>query len=359
MSLVVSFRHSFPALDLDMHFEAPTPGVIVLFGPSGCGKSLTVNAVAGLFRPDVCRIVIDGATLVDTGTGVDLPPERRRIGMVFQDSRLFPHMTTLSNLRYGTRRAPVGRIKLDDVVDLLGIAPLLGRRPAKLSGGERQRVAIGRALLAQPAILAMDEPLASLDAPRKAEILPFLNRLKAALKLPIVYVTHSPDELATLGDTLVLVERGHVLATGPLDELATRGDLPIATWDDAGAVLPVRVREHDATRRLTALDCRGTTVLVPLMTEAPDTMLRIRVPAREVILATELSGTTSVHNVLAGEVTAITADTEHAASLVEVKLAGPRLLARVTPDAIDRLRLAEGVPVLALVKSVSIEMLPV
>jgi molybdate transport system ATP-binding protein len=358
MSLSMSFRHRFTNLELQIEFEAPTPGVVAFFGPSGCGKSTIVMAAAGLLQPDTCRIDLDGTTLADSANGVSVPPEKRRIGLVFQDARLFPHMSVQSNLRFGMRRAPPGPIRLDDVVELLGIGALLDRRPRSLSGGERQRVAIGRALLAQPKLLAMDEPLASLDGPRKAEILPFLARLKTALALPILYVTHSPEELASLADTLVLLNAGRVLAAGPLEEIMTRSDLPFASRDDAGAVLTARVVAHDANRQLTALEAGGTRLWVPLLEREPGAMLRVRVPAREVILAGEQPSPTSAHNVVAGHVRAITQEPARHETLVEVALDRESLLARVTPDAIELLGLAPGHEVVALVKSVSIEILP-
>jgi molybdate transport system ATP-binding protein len=200
MSLAVRLRHRFTSVQLDVSFEVPTPGVTVLFGPSGSGKSTIISAAAGLLRPDECRIVLDDQVLGDTASGVWLSPERRRMGLVFQDARLFPHMSVMTNLRFGLRRTTPGPVRFDDVVDLLGIGGLLERRPHTLSGGERQRVAIGRALLAQPHLLLMDEPLASLDSARKAEIMPYLTRLKTALKLPILYVTHSLEEVAQLAD---------------------------------------------------------------------------------------------------------------------------------------------------------------
>jgi molybdate transport system ATP-binding protein len=358
MSLSVSFRHRFTNLELQIEFEAPTPGVIALFGPSGCGKSTIVMAAAGLLEADTCHIDLDGSTLADSASGASLPPEKRRIGLVFQDARLFPHMSVRNNLRFGMRRAPPGPIRLDDVVDLLGIDALLSRRPRSLSGGERQRVAIGRALLAQPKLLAMDEPLASLDGPRKAEILPFLARLKTALKLPILYVTHSPEELASLADTLVLLEAGRVLAAGPLEEITTRGDLPLATRDDAGAVLAASVVAHDSDRQLTALRAGGIRLWVPLMDRPPGTMLRVRVPAREVILARETPSPISAHNVIAGHVRGISQEPSRHETLVEIALDGASLLARITPDAIELLGLAPGCEVVALIKSVSVEILP-
>src|SRR6185503_14048634 len=205
MSLSVLLRHRFPAMQMDVAFEVPTPGMTVLFGPSGSGKSTIISAAAGLLRPDHCRIVTDGRVLADTASAVWLPPEERRLGLVFQDARLFPHMSVATNLRFGLRRAGRGPISFDEVVALLGIGALLPRRPHTLSGGERQRVAIGRALLAQPHLLLMDEPLASLDAARKAEVLPYLTRLKTALRLPILYVTHDITEVERLADFLVLL----------------------------------------------------------------------------------------------------------------------------------------------------------
>src|SRR5208282_2161887 len=237
MSLAVRLRHQFPTVQMDMAFKVPTPGVTVLFGPSGSGKSTIIAAAAGLLRPDVCRIEVDGQVLADTEAGVWLPPERRRVGLVFQDARLFPHMSVATNLRFGMRRAAPGTVRFDEVVELLGIDALLTRRPHTLSGGERQRVAIGRALLAQPQLLLMDEPLASLDAARKAEILPYLTRLKTALRLPVLYVTHAPDEVNRLADTLVLIAAGQVVACGPLSQIAGRADLPFGQRDDAGALL--------------------------------------------------------------------------------------------------------------------------
>jgi molybdate transport system ATP-binding protein len=257
------------------------------------------------------------------------------------------------------RRAPAGRIGVDDVIALLGIATLLDRRPHTLSGGERQRVAIGRALLSQPRLLVMDEPLASLDAERKAEILPYLARLKSWLGLPILYVSHALDEVARLADTLVLIRAGRVLAAGPLTELASRADLPIAAREDAAAILPARVMSHDPETQLTALQAAGRVLLAPLLAAAPGARLRARIPAREVILATEPPGGISVHNVIPGVVRAIVEDARAHASLVEVMLDGAGLLARVTPDAVRRLGLAPGKPVLALVKAMAIETLSV
>jgi molybdate transport system ATP-binding protein len=357
MSLVVSLCHRFPSLQMDIAFKAPTPGVTVLFGPSGAGKSTVIAAVAGLLRPDACRVEVDGHVLADTGAGVWLPPERRGVGLVFQDARLFPHMSVATNLRFGQRRAAPGPVRFDDVVELLGIAALLTRRPHTLSGGERQRVAIGRALLAQPRLLLMDEPLASLDDARKAEILPYLTRLKTALRLPVIYVTHSPDEVNRLADTMVLLKAGYVVASGALPEIAARADLPLAERDDAGALLLCRVVDNDVARQLTRLEGGGASFWVPLLDARLHEVRRIRIPAREVILAGRPPEAISLHNIVPGMVRRIAAEPERRSVLVEIALPTGALLSRVTPDAITRLGLSQGGPVLALIKSTSIEVL--
>ena len=361
MNLSVALRQHFPAIDIAIAFSVPSPGVTVLFGPSGSGKSTAIIAAAGLLRPDECRIVLGEEVLADTRAGIWLAPERRRIGLVFQDSRLFPHMSVTNNLTFGMRRTSERQIDFDEVVDLLGIAPLLARRPNTLSGGERQRVAIGRALLRQPQLLLMDEPLASLDAARRSEILPYLARLKTALRLPVLYVTHSLDELLQLADSVVLFEAGSVIAAGPVADITARADLPLARRDDAGTVLACRVGAHDPARQLTRLDWGTTTLWVPLSDLPEGLNVRVRVPAREVILARceagLLDGALSLHNILPGMVRAIEADPDHRAVLVEVSPGGGSLLARVTPDAIARLGLAPGTPVAALIKSMSVEVL--
>ncbi|MBV9655450.1 MAG: molybdenum ABC transporter ATP-binding protein [Acetobacteraceae bacterium] len=357
MSLDVAFRHAFPGVTLDVRLSAPTPGTVVLFGPSGCGKSTVVAVLAGLLRPAACRVAVDGDVLADTESGLFVPPEKRRIGVVFQDARLFPHLSVLRNLRYGLRRAPGGAFATEAVVDLLGIGRLLDRRPHTLSGGERQRVAIGRALLSQPRLLVMDEPLASLDAARKAEILPYLARLKTSFNLPILYVTHAPDEVARLADTLVLIREGRVIASGPLSELAARADSPLAAQADAAAVLPARVVRHHPERALTALEAGGRVLLVPLLPAPEGERLRVRIPAREIVVALEKPAGISIQNIIPGTVHGVVEDRAAHAALVEIVLDDGHLLARVTADAARALALAPGRPVLALIKSVGIEVL--
>jgi molybdate transport system ATP-binding protein len=357
MSLSVLLRHRFPSLRMDVAFATPTPGVTVLFGPSGAGKTTIIAAAAGLLRPNECRIIVDDRVLADTAAGVWLPPERRHVGLVFQDARLFPHMSVATNLRFGMRRSAPGPVRFDEVVALLDIGGLLTRRPHTLSGGERQRVAIGRALLAQPHLLLMDEPLASLDAARKGEIMPYLARLKTALRLPIIYVTHALDEVSQLADSLVLLEAGSVAGHGALPEIAARADLPLAQRDDAGALLLCRVAEHDTARELSRLEGGGATFWVPLLDGPLGAEWRLRIPAREVILAGRAPESISVHNVVPGTVRRIAGQAARGSVLVEIALPDGALLSRVTSDAIVRLGLEPGRPVLALIKSTSIEVL--
>jgi len=357
MTLSLRLRHRFPGIQIDIAFETAAPGVTVLFGPSGSGKSTVIAAAAGLLRPDACRIAVGDRVLADTEAGIWLPPEARGAGLVFQDARLFPHMSVATNLRYGQRRAQPGRVDFDDVVDLLGIAALLDRRPRDLSGGEKQRVAIGRALLAQPRLLLMDEPLASLDQERKAEIMPFLARMKTALDLPVLYVTHALDEVTRLADSVVLLDAGHVVAAGSLSDIASRAGLPLARRDDAGAVLLCRVVAHDPARELTLLRGAGADLWVPLSDAPVDAPMRVRIPAREVILAGKPPEAISLHNIIPGIVRTIVADPVRRSVMVEIALEGGALLSRVTPDAVARLGLGPGVPVLALVKSTAVEVI--
>ena len=269
-------------------------------------------------------------------------------------------MSVATNLRFGMRRTAPGAVRFDEVVELLGLGALLTRRPHTLSGGERQRVAIGRALLAQPHLLLMDEPLASLDAARKAEILPYLTRLKTTRRLPIIYVTHALDEVNQLADSLVLIEAGHVVGCGTAPEIAASADLPLAQRDDAGALLLCRVAEHDSGLGVDPPRWRRRNILgadagcLPLRAEC-----RVRIPAREVILAGKPPDAISLHNIVAGTVRRIAAEPARHAVLVEIALPHGALLSRVTSDAIVRLGLSPGSPVLALIKSTSIEVIGV
>jgi molybdate transport system ATP-binding protein len=354
--LDVALRHRYgrDGFTLDAAFAMPEAGVTALFGPSGCGKSTILAAIAGLLRPDAEQVALDGTLLLDTARGVFLPPEARRCGVVFQDARLFPHLSVETNLRYGLRRAPrdAAGPGFEDIVALLGLAPLLARRPAGLSGGERQRVALGRALLSRPRLLLMDEPLAALDTPRRAEVLPFLARLRDVARLPILYVTHALDEVDALADRLVLLEAGRVRAAGPLEELAARTDLPLAQRRDGGVVLACRVLDHDAARGLTRLGFAGGAMVVPLREEAPGTRLRLRLRARDVAVATRALEGLSTSNALPCTLAAIVpAGVPHEVFL-RLDLGGSVILARVMQDTVARLGLQPGMPLFALVKAV-------
>ena len=362
--LEVRLRHRFrapapdvPGFAIDASFASPTPGVTAVFGPSGCGKSTLLAAVAGLLRPQEGRIALDGMVLFDSAARRMLPPEQRRCGVVFQDSRLFPHLSVDTNLRYGLRRAPRGvdGPGFEEVVALLGIGHLLRRRPAALSGGERQRVALGRALLSRPRLLLMDEPLAALDAARKAEVLPFLTRLRDRLSIPVLYVTHAMEEVDRLADRLVLMEAGRVLAEGSVEELSARTDLPLlAGRRDAGVLLACTVRERVAGEGLARLGFEGGELLLPSLPDAPGTRLRVRVRARDVSVATEEPRGISVRNVLPVVLEAIGPGTGQEVMLRLRLGAGGVLLSRITAEAARRLDLRPGQPLWALVKSVAL-----
>jgi molybdate transport system ATP-binding protein len=351
MTLTVAIEHRRRDFTVSAAFEAPTPGITCLFGPSGAGKSTVLSAVAGLSRPDHARVDLNGDRLDR------LPPHRRRIGMVFQHGNLFPHMNVERNLLYGYRRAPAGPIVAGEIADLLDLHMLLPRMPSTLSGGERQRVAIGRALLSQPRLLLMDEPLASLDGARRFEIMPYLRRLRDAMRMPVLYVTHATDEVYRLADHVVLMQAGQVLASGPLSDLAARVDLPLAARDDAGGVLNGYLYRHDPARGLSSIACGGETYLVPLCDVAPGDNVRLRVPAREVILSLDAPRNISVNNIVPATVCALRQDTDAHATLVEIDVGGGQLLSRITMDAAERLHLRPGTQVLALIKSMSVELL--
>lgn len=358
--LEVSLRHRQGDFALEVDFAAPA-GVTVLFGPSGSGKSSILAAVAGLLRPDAGRVALAGTPLTDTARGLHLPPERRRCATVFQEGRLFPHLSVESNLRYGLRRAPADAEGpgFGEVVALLGLEGLLGRRPARLSGGEKQRVALGRALLARPRLLLLDEPLAALDAPRRQEVLPFLEALRDRTGLPMLYVTHAIEEADRLADTLVLLEAGRVRAAGPLAALTARTDLPLlAARRDAGVVLPCQVAEQDAAAGLTALDFPGGRLWVPRLAAPSGTSLRLRVRARDVAVALPDDGAPLPDRLSTGNVLPATLQSIEPLGEAEcfLRLAVGEeslLLARVTRAAVARLGLRPGQAVLALVNAVS------
>jgi molybdate transport system ATP-binding protein len=340
---------------LDTTFEAGARGATVVFGPSGAGKSCLLAAIAGLLRPDQGRIEIAGETLFDSARAIQVPVEARRIGFVFQDARLFPHMSVRANLEYGRRRRKEHGASggFHDVVELLGISALLERRPRSLSGGERQRVAIGRALLSNPRLLLLDEPLASLDDPRKAEILPFLERLRDEVGIPMLYVTHSMDEVARIADHLVLLEGGRVAAAGPPDELSGRLDLPILVdRPDVGAILVGRVAAQDEARGVTRVAVGKAEFVLSHIDLSAGQPVRLRVLARDVAIATRRPDGLSVQNVLPCRLLAL-AERPNGRCLVQLDLDGACLLALLTADSARRLDLRPGQEAFALVKSVA------
>jgi molybdate transport system ATP-binding protein len=359
--LQVALRHRFGqdagGFALDAGFAMADSGVTAIFGPSGCGKSTILQAVAGLLRPDAGHVALHGTVLLDTARGVFVAPEHRRCGVVFQEARLFPHLSVASNLRYGLRRAPPGASGpgFEEVVALLGIAPLLDRRPGRLSGGERQRVALGRALLARPRLLLMDEPLAALDAARRAEVLPFLARLRDVAGIPILYVTHALEEVDALADRLVLLEAGRILAEGPVEALAARTDLPLAARRDAGSLIPCTVAGHDPARGLTRLGFAGGAFQVPLRPEPIGTRARVRLRARDVAVATELPRGLSTQNILPATLEAITEATTAHEVFLRLMVGPTAILARVTRDSVARLGLVPGMTLWAVVKAVTFD----
>lgn len=354
--LTVDVERPLGAFTLQARF-ATSAGVTALFGRSGAGKTSIVNAVAGLLLPARGRIALGDEPLFDSSAGINLPRHRRRIGYVFQEPRLFPHLSVRQNLLYGRWFTPRGSLRgsLDEVVHLLGIAPLLQRRPAALSGGEKQRVAIGRALLASPRLLLMDEPLASLDHQRKDEILPYLDRLRVESGVPILYVSHALDEVARLADTLVLLSEGKVAAVGPVGEVMARVDLgPLAGRAEAGSVLEATVVGQHEAYQLTELAVLGQPLLVPRVDAAAGTAVRLRVRARDVAVATRVPEDLSIRNHLFGRIASVRPEPGPFAEIA-IDLGGPLLRARLTRHAVDELGLHPGQPVVALIKAAAVE----
>ena len=331
-------------------------GVTALFGRSGAGKSMLTHVIAGLLRPDRGRVSVGGETLYDSERGIDVPAHRRRVGYVFQDGRLLPHLTVRHNLLYGRlfRRGDGGFVDLHQVVDLLGLEYLLERRPAHLSGGEKQRVAIGRALLANPRLLLMDEPLAALDVHRKGEILQYVERLRDEVKIPIVYVSHAIEEVVRLADTVVVLSDGEVKAVGPVDEVMGRLDLrPFTGRFEGGAVIEGRVAAQDLDYGLSTVRFPGGELIIANLDALVGEPVRVRIRSRDVVLATAPPSGLSALNVLKGSVTEIR-ESGGAADVV-VKVGEATVVARVTRKALDQLGLAEGREAYAIVKAVALD----
>ena len=341
---------------LEVDFHAPVPGITALFGRSGCGKSTLISLIAGLLSPDQGRVQIGEDVLVDSDRQYELDARHRRIGVVFQDARLFPHLTVLGNLQYGAKRLPRGLpapIGFDDVVAMLGLGAMLQRRPHALSGGEKQRVALGRALLAQPRLLLLDEPLASLDLARREEVLPYLEKLHDALAIPIVYVSHQFDEVLRLATRVVLLDSGRVLADGDLATVSRHAALREIVGPDAVGAVMAGVVERVDEAGLTMVRVGDAEFVV----DEPATLgqrIQIQVLARDVIVAAARPSGLSVRNVVSARVVSVTPDVGRAV-LVELDIGRTAtLLARITSRASQELKLSPDMQVWALIKAVSL-----
>ena len=356
MSIEVELQHRQGTFALDARFASDAT-VTALFGRSGAGKTSLVNAIGGLIRPQRGRIVVAGTVLFDSAKRIFVPKHKRRIGYVFQEGRLFPHLTVRHNLYYGRWFAPRAsrHARPEEILDLLGIGHLLDRRPGALSGGEKQRVAIGRALLAGPRALLMDEPLASLDDARKAEILPYIERLRDESAIPIVYVSHAIAEVARLAATIVVLADGRVEAVGSAADVLGRLDLAaIGAPEDIGEVVEAVVTGHNEEFDLTALRVAGGELRVPRQDLAVGATARLFIRARDVMIATRRPEGLSALNVLAARVAEI-GPGEGASVTLRLDLDGTTLLARLTRKAIHDLGLAPGRAVFAVIKSVTFD----
>ncbi|QYX56071.1 molybdenum ABC transporter ATP-binding protein [Roseovarius sp. SCSIO 43702] len=352
MSLSVALRHRFAGFTLETEFESGA-GVTALFGPSGSGKTTVANAVAGLLRPDEGRITLGARVLLDTNRGVAVPVAKRRVGYVFQDSRLFPHMSVARNIRFGQRFAPAGENDEMAVIGMLGIGALMDRRPGALSGGEASRVALARALLSRPDILLMDEPLAALDAPRKEEILPYLERLRDHAACPILYVSHSLAEVTRLADRIIVLNEGRVVIEGPVEEvLSDPAALPFVGVREAGAILTATVAAHEADG-LTRLRLDAGELLLPALGVGPGARVRVRILASDVLIARGRPEGLSSRNVLPAVVTALHRG-EGPGVAVQLAMGRDRILARITARAAEELELRPGAEVHAILKATAV-----
>ncbi|UNH28034.1 molybdenum ABC transporter ATP-binding protein ModC [Moellerella wisconsensis] len=349
--LELDFSQRLGDLQLEVKTQLPTESITAIFGLSGAGKTSLINVIGGLTKPDSGRIVLNGRVLVDKAKKICLPPEKRSIGYVFQDARLFPHYRVKGNLTYGM--VPEMASRFDSVIELLGIEKLLNRFPMTLSGGEKQRVAIGRALLTAPEILLMDEPLASLDLPRKRELLPYLEKLSQDVKIPILYVSHSLDEILRLADNVIVMAQGKVKAYGTLEDIwASSALCPWLQQDSLSSVLNVTVIKQHPDYAMTAVLVANQILWMPRITSQPDDQVRIRIDAADVSLALTKAENSSIRNVLRVKVVECIEDNEQ----VDVKLAlGDHFLwARITRWAQDELNIQPEQWLFAQVKSISL-----
>ncbi len=347
------FQLDWPDFKLDVDLQLPAQGVTALFGSSGSGKTTLLRCIAGLEKAPTGHLIVNGKIWQDAQHW--LPTHKRELGYVFQEPSLFSHLTVMGNLLYGRRGVSNDqKVSLDLAIELLGIEHLLDRKPDRLSGGERSRISIARALAANPSILLMDEPLAALDFKRKQEIIPYLERLHESLKIPMIYVTHSADEVARLADHLVVMENGHVIANGSLSEMLTRIDLPVRLGQDAGAVLNAKVAEVDKEWHLVRVTFDGGDLWVNDHGFSVNHPLRVQVLARDVSLAKERPSKTSIQNLLKGRVDAIVDDNHPSLALVRVQVGNVMLLSRVTRRSLATLGIDIDDSVWMQVKSVAL-----
>ncbi|MBL8516271.1 MAG: molybdenum ABC transporter ATP-binding protein [Betaproteobacteria bacterium] len=356
MMFSVDISQRLGEFQLDVAFESAA-AVTALFGRSGAGKTSVINAIAGITRPERGRIEIGGQVLMDSASRIFAKPESRRIGYVFQDGMLFPHLDVRGNLEYGQRRTPQDAHYVDPakVLALLGLARLMDRKPAHLSGGERQRVAIGRALLASPKLLLLDEPLASLDSMRKSEILNYIELLRDEFRIPILLVSHAVEEVTRLADQVVLLSEGRVAAQGSPAEVMGRLDLgPLTGRYERGAIIEALVADHDTLYDLSRLVFAGGELLVPHIDALIGERVRVRIRARDVSLALSRPADVSVTNILEAEVAEVSSEPGPVTD-VRLTAGGSMLLARVTRQSVDRLGIRPGLRIFALVKAISLD----
>ena len=349
--LELNFTQTLGTHRLDIHETLPASGITAVFGVSGAGKTSLINAISGLTQPEAGRIVLNGRVLNDVEKGICLTPEKRRVGYIFQDARLFPHYKVRGNLRYGMAKNMAGQF--DKLVALLGIAPLLDRLPGSLSGGEKQRVAIGRALLTAPELLLLDEPLASLDIPRKRELLPYLQRLAREINIPMLYVSHSLDEILHLADKVLVLEDGRVKAFGNLEEVWSSSVMhPWLPQEQQSSILKVTVLEHHPHYAMTALALGDQHLWVNKLAKPVQAAVRVRVQASDVSLVLQPPTQTSIRNILRVKVVACYDNNGQVE--VQLDVGGRTLWARISPWARDDLGIKPGQWLYAQVKSVSI-----
>jgi molybdate transport system ATP-binding protein len=361
-NLHLKIKMSRPVFEMNLDLQVPGLGITAIFGPSGSGKTTLLRAVAGLEKNQVGRIQIGSHVWQDTQQGIDLPTWQRPLGYVFQESSLLPHLNVTDNLNFGLKRAEKSSgnaqsdaaMALKASIELLGIGSLLQRMPDQLSGGERQRVAIARAIAMQPKLLLMDEPLASLDAARRQEIFPWLTKLRDELKMPMLYVTHSTEEVTRLADHLVVLDQGQVKAQGPVGSVLTQVVNPVVVGEDAGALIEGCIGAVDTQWHLSRVDFEGGCVWMRDAGLTVGKAVRIRILARDVSLATTEPQNTSIQNQLRGHIQSITPDVHPSQVMVVLKCGAEEVLARVTKRAVDELSLQVGQPVWAQVKSVAL-----